>query len=74
MNESEESIPDLIGWRGQRDWIPLAKKEGIIEFGQYMLSDMDAKQFIIAHPSGECGVFDRAAFETHIAAFFGLHF
>jgi hypothetical protein len=45
-----------------------------IRFGQYLLADMDDKQFIIAHPSGECGVFDKAAFEAHIAAFFGLHF
>lgn len=45
-----------------------------IRFGQYLLADMDDKQFIIAHPSGECGVFDKDAFEAHIAAFFGLHF
>jgi hypothetical protein len=45
-----------------------------IRFGQYVMSDMDDKQFIIAHPSGECGVFDKDAFEAHIAAFFGLHF
>jgi hypothetical protein len=69
MNERE----NIIGLRG--DNLQFARTgDTVMQFGQYLICDMDEKQFIIAHPSGECGVFSKDAFESHIAAFFGLHF
>ena len=64
---------NLIGMRGTQ--VQFAREgDTVMQFGQYVICDIDHKQFIIAHPSGECGVFDKDAFEAHIAAFFGLHF
>lgn len=64
---------DMVGARGVH--ISFAREgDTVMQFGQYLICDMDDKQFIIAHPSGECGVFDKSAFESHLAAFFGLHF
>ena len=45
-----------------------------IQFGQYLMFDVDDKSFGIAHPSGECGVFSKDDFESHLAAVFGLNF
>lgn len=68
MNEqqTERATGNLISFANE--------KSDHIQFGQYLICDMDDKQFLIAHPSGECGVFSKDAFEAHIAAFFGLHF
>lgn len=43
--------------------------------GDYLLGDMDDKKLTIFHePTGEGGVFDKAEFEPHVKAFFGLNF
>lgn len=57
------------------EYVPFKKDDNpVLIFGQYVLFDVDDKTFGIAHPSGECGVFNKDAFEAHIAAFFGLNF
>jgi len=46
-----------------------------IVFGNYGVGDIDAERFTIFNlDTGEGGVFDKAEFEPHIKAFFGLNF
>ena len=57
------------------EYVPFKKDDNpVLIFGQYVLFDVDEKSFGIAHPSGECGGFNKDEFESHIAAFFGLNF
>ena len=43
--------------------------------GDYALRDLDHEKLNITYmPTGESGVFDKAEFEAHIKAFFGLNF
>ena len=60
--------------RGQYhiDTIPMGK--GIV-FGDYILWDTGDNQFGIGYrETGEMGIFNKADFEAHIEAFYGLNF
>lgn len=70
MNEPTEAQQPF-----KHEYVPLKKDDNpVLIFGQYVLFDVDEKSFGIAHPSGECGIFSKDAFEAHVAAFFGLNF
>jgi hypothetical protein len=52
-----------------------AREEGrVIVIGDYAIWDLNHEQFGMSHRNGEVGVFKKADFEAHLAAFFGLNF
>jgi hypothetical protein len=54
------------------DTIPMGK--GIV-FGDYVIWDAGDNQFGIGYrETGEMGIFNKADFEAHIEAFYGLNF
>ena len=54
------------------DTIPMG--QGIV-FGNYILWDAGDNQFGIGYrETGEMGIFNKADFESHIQAFYGLNF
>lgn len=44
-----------------------------IEFGDYMIWDIDDQTFGISYAGGETGVFSKEEFRAHVAAFFGVN-
>ena len=81
LNSATESAPKIFGevfedgqMRGHYgvDTIPMGK--GIV-FGNYILWDTGDNQFGIGYrETGEMGIFNKADFEAHIEAFYGLNF
>lgn len=66
MFAAKEAADDLLR---ERD-----TKHAII-IGDYALYDIDATRFGLSHiVTGETGVFDKADFEAHVSAFFGMNF
>lgn len=51
-----------------------ALTQSYVQFGEYMIWDIDDQVFGISHAEGETGVFSKADFKAHIDAFFGLNF
>jgi len=81
LNSATEIAPKIFGevfddgqMRGHYgvDTIPMGK--GIV-FGDYILWDAGDNQFGIGYrETGEMGIFNKADFEAHIEAFYGLNF
>lgn len=72
--------PPMIGevfddgqFRGglSRDFIPPPTS---IQIGDYVLWDSGENFYIVFVPTGQMGTFKKEHFESHVAAFFGLHF
>lgn len=67
MFAAKEAADDLLR---ERD----TAKHAII-IGDYALYDIDATRFGLSNiVTGEAGVFDKADFEAHVSAFFGMNF
>ena len=45
-----------------------------IKIGDYLLWDSGENFYIVFVPTGQMGTFKKEHFESHVAAFFGLHF